>query len=192
MSMQTTSIKITRAEFQSRADKLLAHIRQEKLSGVVLFDSYHILYYSGFSFIPTERPIAWVMNAQGEQGMFVPRLELEHAKANVQGGRVDFYLEYPDIPHPMHGFKQMLTEMGFAHSARVGGDNDGYPWILGYRGPSLTKLTGGRPIQVERVRLLDADLADVAIEGHFGLPPMATLAAEDQIFIAALRPICPR
>src|SRR5438046_157483 len=50
---------------------------------------------------------------------------------------------------------------------------------------TLTKLTGGRPIQVERVRLLDPELADVAIEGHFDLPPMATLAAEDQIFIAA-------
>jgi Xaa-Pro aminopeptidase len=136
--MQTTSIKITRAEFQSRADKLLAYVQQEKLSGVVLFDNYHILYYSGFAFIPTERPIAWLMNAKGEQGMFVPRLELEHAKANVQGGRVDYYLEYPDIPHPMHGFKKMLQEMGF--NGVIGADHDGYPWILGYRGPTLTEL----------------------------------------------------
>src|SRR6266699_1129365 len=47
---------------------------------------------------------------------------------------------------------------------------------------SLTKLTGGSPFQIERVRLLDRD---VAIEGHFDVPPLASLAAEDQIFVAA-------
>jgi hypothetical protein len=46
----------------------------------------------------------------------------------------------------------------------------------------LTKLTGGSPFQIERVRLLDRD---VAIEGHFDVPPLASLAAEDQIFVAA-------
>ncbi len=47
---------------------------------------------------------------------------------------------------------------------------------------ALTKLTGGSPFQIERVRLLDRD---VAIEGHFDVPPLASLAAEDQIFVAA-------
>ena len=146
MPISTASIKITRAEFSARAEKLKAYIQQEKLSGIVLFDNYHILYYSGFAFIPTERPIAWLMNAQGEQGMFVPRLELEHAQANVQGGRVDHYLEYPDNPHPMDLFTKMLKEMGFA--GRVGADNDGYPWILGYRGPALTGMLGCTHVNV--------------------------------------------
>src|ERR1700693_1724991 len=113
MTMQTTSIRIPRAEFQARAEKLLAHVRHEKLSGVVLFDNFHILYYSGFAFIPTERPIAWLLNSTGEQGMYVPRLELEHAQANIHDGRVDYYLEYPDIPHPMQGFQKMLRGVGF-------------------------------------------------------------------------------
>ena len=46
----------------------------------------------------------------------------------------------------------------------------------------LTKLTGGAPIEIERVRLVDQD---VAIEGHFEPPPLARLAAEDQVFVAA-------
>jgi len=46
----------------------------------------------------------------------------------------------------------------------------------------LTKLTGGSPFQIERVRLLDQD---IAIEGRFDLPPLASLTAEDQIFVAA-------
>src|SRR6266849_2005451 len=47
---------------------------------------------------------------------------------------------------------------------------------------TLTKLTGGAPMQIERVRLTDSD---VAIEGRFEVPPLAQLAAEDQIFVAA-------
>jgi Xaa-Pro aminopeptidase len=57
------SLKIPDAEFQARAEALLEHLRAEKLTGVVLFDRHYILYYTGFAFIPTERPIAFVMNA---------------------------------------------------------------------------------------------------------------------------------
>ena len=34
-------------------------------SGVVLFDRDYILYPAGFAFIPTERPIAFVIESQG-------------------------------------------------------------------------------------------------------------------------------
>lgn len=46
----------------------------------------------------------------------------------------------------------------------------------------LTRLTQGRPILVERVRLSDED---IAIEGQFELPQLARLSVEDQIFIVA-------
>jgi len=46
----------------------------------------------------------------------------------------------------------------------------------------LTRLTQGRPIVVERVRLVESD---VVIEGSFELPPLARISAEDQVFIAA-------
>lgn len=47
---------------------------------------------------------------------------------------------------------------------------------------ALTRLTAGAPCEIERVRLTGQD---VAIEGHFELPPLARLAAEDQVFVAA-------
>ena len=47
---------------------------------------------------------------------------------------------------------------------------------------ALSELTRGRPIVVERVRLVDQG---VAIEGAFELPRLAQLAAEDQVFVAA-------
>ena len=46
----------------------------------------------------------------------------------------------------------------------------------------LTKLTGGAPIVVERVRLADSG---IAIEGEFVLPPLAQLGADDQVFVMA-------
>lgn len=46
----------------------------------------------------------------------------------------------------------------------------------------LTKITQGRPVTVERVRLVNSD---IAIEGSFTLPPLASLSAEDQVFVMA-------
>lgn len=140
------SLNIPSSEFQSRAARLLDHVRAQGLSGVVLFDNYYILYFTGFAFIPTERPIAFVMNAQGEKALFVPRLELEHAKSKTGFERVDFYVEYPYDPHPAHVLKKTLDDMGI--KGKIGADGDGYPWILGYRGPSLTELTGGSVVRV--------------------------------------------
>ncbi len=84
--------------------------------------------------------MAWVMSAAGEKGMFVPRLEVEHAQANALVDRVEHYPEYPGNPHPMAVLKRLLDDMGV--QGRIGADDDGYPWILGYRGPSLSELTG--------------------------------------------------
>ena len=47
---------------------------------------------------------------------------------------------------------------------------------------ALTKLIGGSRFLIERVRLVDED---IAIEGRFELPPLASLTAEDQVFVAA-------
>lgn len=46
---------------------------------------------------------------------------------------------------------------------------------------NLTRLTGGSPLVVERVRLPDG----TAIEGAFALPRLAQLSAEDQVFVSA-------
>ncbi len=46
----------------------------------------------------------------------------------------------------------------------------------------LTKMTGNNPIVVEKVRLIEKD---IAIEGSFELPPLARMTMEDQIFAAA-------
>ncbi|MFN8472100.1 MAG: Xaa-Pro peptidase family protein [Anaerolineae bacterium] len=140
------SINISPSEFAARRARLAEYLTAEGLSGVVLFDNYYILYYSAFAFIPTERPMAFVMTAQGDTGMFVPRLELEHAKSKTGFDRVASYVEYPDNPPPMEHLRRMLADMGI--SGRIGAESDGYPWIFGYRGPALSELTGATVVPV--------------------------------------------
>jgi Xaa-Pro aminopeptidase len=140
------SLNITPGEFAERANKLLAHIHERKLSGVVLWDSAYVLYFTGFAFIPTERPIGFIVNARGDRALFVPRLEVEHARGATRFERVDHYLEYPSTPHPMEVLKGTLSDMGIG--GEFGGDSDGYPWIFGYRGPAISSLIGGRFIHV--------------------------------------------
>lgn len=141
-----TKINISNEEYNQRIEFLLEHLDRENLSGAVLFDNYYILYYTGFAYVPTERPIAFVLNSAGDNLLFVPKLEVEHAGAHAVIDRVNHYVEYPYQPHPMQILTDLLEELGI--SASVGVDSDGYPWIFGYRGPDLSDLTGLKAIRI--------------------------------------------
>jgi Xaa-Pro dipeptidase len=139
-------VKISDAEHRTRTGALAGRVRDAGLTGAVLFDASYVLYYTGFAFIPTERPIALVISADGEAGMLVPRLEREHAQTNAIVERVADYPEYPSEQHPLEALRRLLGQLGLAEA--IGADQDGYPWILGYRGPTLTELTGGAPKKI--------------------------------------------
>jgi Xaa-Pro dipeptidase len=141
-----TSIAITPEEHRSRCDALLEHVQAAGLSGVVLFDPYYVLYYAGFAFAPTERPIALALGAEGTRALVVPRLEVEHAEAKSTLDRVEHYLEYPGNPRAETVLARTLGDLGLHGS--IGADQDGYPWILGYRGPTLSELTGAEVVRV--------------------------------------------
>ncbi len=106
------SIRISRTEFNGRLKSLHRYLKHQQLNGIVLFDNINILYFTGFAFIPTERPIAFALSANAERAMFVPRLEDEHAKVEAELERVVHYLEYPGNPPSSDRFKEMLEEMG--------------------------------------------------------------------------------
>jgi Xaa-Pro dipeptidase len=139
-------MRIQEAEYRERTSRLAAHARDEGLEGVVLFDPTYVLYYVGFAFVPTERPMAFALNADGEGGMLVPRLEREHAQANALVSEVADYPEYPGETHPSEALRSLLGKLGLRE--RFGADHDGYPWVLGYRGPTLTELVGVTPVKV--------------------------------------------
>jgi len=113
----------------------------------VLFDAHRVSYYTGFAFIPTERPLAFALAADGRGGMLVPRLEVEHAQANAAVQEVAHYDEYPGERHPLEALLELFSALGI-DTGRLGADEDGYPWLFGYRGPSLVELTGSAPLRV--------------------------------------------
>jgi Xaa-Pro dipeptidase len=141
-----TSLAITPEEHRERCDRLLERARGANMSGFVLFDPYYVLYYAGFAFAPTERPIALVLAGDGTRALVVPRLEVEHAQAKATLDRVDHYDEYPGEPRAETVLERTLAALDV--TGRVGADQDGYPWILGYRGPTLSELTGATVVRV--------------------------------------------
>jgi Xaa-Pro dipeptidase len=158
------SLAVAQHEYEERTAALTGYVNEQELAGVVLFDPYYVLYFVGFAFVPTERPMAFLLNASGEGGMLVPRLEREHAQANALVNHVADYPEYPGEAHPMESLKTLLEQMGIRD--RFGADQDGYPWILGYRGPSLTELTGSTP---EKVTAFVEDLMAIKSEAEIEL-----------------------
>jgi len=146
--MEMATLHIDQTEYQARNFKLIDYLSKEKLSGVVLFDNFYILYYTGFAFIPTERPIVYLLTRNGMKVLFVPRLEQEHALSNSVVDQVEIYQEYPFDTHPMELLTSLLNQLGI--TGDFGADRDGYPWILGYSGESLSELTGKLPRQVAR------------------------------------------
>jgi Xaa-Pro aminopeptidase len=158
------SLAIAQHEYENRTAALAGYANEQELAGVVLFDPYYVLYFVGFAFVPTERPMAFLLNSSGEGGMLVPRLEREHAQANALVNHVADYPEYPGEAHPMESLKTLLEQMGIRD--RFGADQDGYPWILGYRGPSLTELTGSAP---EKVTAFVEDLMAIKSEAEIEL-----------------------
>jgi Xaa-Pro dipeptidase len=141
-----TSIAITPEEHRARCDTLLERVGGRGLSGVVLFDPYYVLYYAGFAFAPTERPIAVLLGADGTRALVVPRLEVEHAEAKAIFDRVESYDEYPGEPRAETAIERALEALGF--SGKIGADQDGYPWVLGYQGPTLSELSGATVVRV--------------------------------------------
>jgi Xaa-Pro aminopeptidase len=133
------ALAIPDAELEERREHLLELVRAEGLSGYVLFGEHYIRYFTGFWFLATERPVVFAQSARGEQAVFVPHFEVERVRAETSFPNVESYPEYPGTEHPMWILSRVLDDLGI--TGRIGVDEDGYPGILGYHGPSLSSVT---------------------------------------------------
>lgn len=136
----TSTLRITAAEYSQRRERLAEHTRLQGAAAALVFESPRVLYYSGFAFYPTERPIALIVTADGESHLFVPRLELEHAQQEGFVEQVHHYDEYPRLEHPMQVLARVLKGLGLTGTKLVA-DHDGYPWVFGYTGPMLSEVS---------------------------------------------------
>jgi Xaa-Pro aminopeptidase len=130
---------IPSAELAGRRERLLEHVRERGLTGYVLFEQDYVRYVSGLVYLSTERPVAFAGGVSGDVAVFVPEFEVERVRAESEFERVESYPEYPGTEHPMRILGRVLEDMGIRGA--VGADRDGYPGILGYRGPPLSEVT---------------------------------------------------
>jgi Xaa-Pro aminopeptidase len=155
---------IPREELRARRERLLTQIRSQNLTGYVLFDEHYIQYFTSFSFLATERPVAFAANASGAMVVFVPGFEVERVHEETEFEHVESYPEYPGVEHPMLILGRVLRDMGI--TGAVGADNDGYPGILGYAGPPLSEVVGGATTGlspfIESLMVLKSD-AEIAL-----------------------------
>ncbi len=131
---------ISTDELQQRRERLRALVADHNPTGYVVFDQSYVQYLTRFSFLATERPVAYVESAAGETAAFVPEFEVARVEAETTFDRVASYPEYPGEEHPMRILARVLAEMGI--HGTIGADQDGYPGILGYEGPALSEVTG--------------------------------------------------
>jgi len=131
---------IPAAELHARRESLLEHLRGRGLTGFALFGQDYIRYFTAFEFLATERPVALVGNTSGDLAVFVPEFEVDRVRAETGFERIESYPEYPGLEHPMRLLAPVLGGMGI--TGGIAADADGYPGILGYRGPALSEVTG--------------------------------------------------
>ncbi len=131
-------LRLSDAEYQRHRDAILSKLAERKLDGLVCFNPNNVRYFCRWGFIPTERPIAYVLTSSSS-ALLVPRLEEEHAGEFVIVDNLRSYPEYPGDRHPMQFFKDILIELGLER-ARIGVDAPGYGGIYGYRGPRVSEL----------------------------------------------------
>jgi Xaa-Pro dipeptidase len=131
---------ITSEEHADRRARLLERVRALGASGFVLFDPTYITYFTGFWFLSNERPIVYLQSAAGDDAIFVPEFEVERTRAESSFERVESYPEYPGPEHPMLALARVAADLGLRGT--IAADSDGYPGILGYRGPALSAVTG--------------------------------------------------
>jgi Xaa-Pro aminopeptidase len=130
---------ITAKEYDARRARVIAHLEQNGQKGILFFRALSIYWLTGFGFIPTERPVAFILKTDGTTALLVPRLEVEHGQSHAYVDRIESYPEYPTLTHPMVYLQKLLTELGLT-GASLAADSDGYGAYWGYRGPKLTEV----------------------------------------------------
>lgn len=132
-------LEISKTELVERQHTFIKNMEKKGAEVAILFSPVDIFYLTGFHFRPSERPIAFLIDAQQKSHLFVPMMETSHAKAYA---RIDYVHEYPEYPgetHPMEYLKEVVLTNRF-HEKKLGMDAKGYSSAKGYQGPSLTDL----------------------------------------------------
>ena len=155
------SLRISRDELASRRQTVLDRLAADQPGAVLLFGPTAIFWLTGFSFIPTERPIALAFTGDRMLAL-VPDLEKEHIRATTADiDEVVSYEEYPGEEAPLALLARALADRLGIGERPLAVDADGYPPRYGYRGPRLSELLPNRQVNcsalIEDMRLVKSD-----------------------------------
>ncbi|HMN11864.1 MAG TPA: Xaa-Pro peptidase family protein [Bellilinea sp.] len=133
-------------EFELRREQLQRELRVRGLDAALFFHPLRVQYFSGFTHLSTERPIALFVPVNGRPGMLVPRLEEAHLGHICQGTIEPWtYFEYPGIAHPLTLLADWVISKGVN---KLGVDLDGFLDQNGYQGPRFSSLWTGLQINI--------------------------------------------
>jgi len=133
---------ISKENHQKRMEKVREYCKKKELGSMIFFSPKSIYYLTGYHFIPTERPISFVLPALDEPWFYVPRLEKEHLIEKIPWIEMELYFEYPDLKHPANIFVDKLKERKIT-TLPIGLESPSFSSYWGYEGPKLTDLLEG-------------------------------------------------
>jgi Xaa-Pro dipeptidase len=139
--MASGDLRISRKEHAERIEKIRGQMRRRRVAALYLTSPTRILYTSGFSHIPTERPLALVIPV--EESMFFMAPQLEHDHIIAESELVDEVYTYPDYPgktHPIRVFAKQMIKKGLGTAVIATDSVEGATGGYGYRGPSLREV----------------------------------------------------
>jgi Xaa-Pro aminopeptidase len=111
--------RLSEAFYRRKIEHIQQRLDSEGLDGLLILDTYNVIYASGFFHIPSERPLGLLVPRHGAPVLFVPQLEAENAQ-DTWISDVRFYFEYPGEEHPV---AWMVREAG---CSRLGIDKIDY------------------------------------------------------------------
>ncbi len=148
-------VKISQENYKRRIEFIRKTLQEQNLKGMIFFNPRSVFYLVGFHHIPTERPIAMILPTEGDIGLFVPNLEINHVKDKVPIVKDVFsYFEYPDETHPMKIFAKALEERKLADKS-IAADAPGAPTYWGYQGPALAEIIPKAKITILNELIMD-------------------------------------
>lgn len=96
------------AFYRRKVEDIQTRLDDENLDGVLLIDTYNVMYASGFIHTESERPIGFFIPKSGQPALFVPLLEQENADTTWIGD-IRTYFEFPGEEYPVNW---MVREAG--------------------------------------------------------------------------------
>lgn len=133
--------------YQRRLNKVKEEMKEKGVDGYVVYSNRSVSYLTGYSFIPTETPVALFIT-QEKIDIAVPMLEKDAAESEKLIDEVHIYYDYPGnnngnyFHHSSKTPEQVIGEMVENREIEnLGADMNGAPGVMGYEGPSLEEST---------------------------------------------------